>query len=247
MATHLAGTSTRWGAVAVMVFYMLSGYLATLQTSAKNTRPIPFLASRWLRLWPSYICVFLLTLMALNFGLIDSIGGATAWWQIVVQATMIAPAWPIGAVVAPAWMLKYILLGYVLIAFGAVNTPARSAIALIISILWANSIALMPDLPYGGYYLSAAFALQFIFAGAACYHMGLVLPRDGRWAAFAGALSYPVFLAHYGVGAAMATLTGLSTGWPLFWFSLTPTLCLSWLLVLWVEQPIARYRRRPTP
>jgi peptidoglycan/LPS O-acetylase OafA/YrhL len=60
----------------------------------------------------------------------------------------------------------------------------------------------------------------------------------------AGAISYPVFLSHYLVGAVIATASGLVPGWPLFFAAIGPTLALSWLLVVVVERPVQTFRQQ---
>jgi peptidoglycan/LPS O-acetylase OafA/YrhL len=230
MILHLVGIGQIPASLSVLFFYALSGYLATL------------LMGRWLRLWPVYLIIFVMTLVGFAVGLVPSIGGETDAIGLLKQLLMFAPVPAIYAVIPPAWMLKYILLAY-LLAAATVLTRRYMALALLALSMMATSRLVILGDPLWHYYPSAELALQCISLGAVAYHMGLVLPRDGRGAAWAGALSYPVFLSHWLVGDVLVSLSGAAKGWPLFGVSLGPTLCTSWLLVLWVEQPIARYRK----
>lgn len=245
MASHLVYVGNEWSGTSLVMFYILSGYGVT----ASGIKP-GFWQRRLWRLWPSYLAIAAVTQLALLIGWVPGrpYMGLSTGWDAVAQFFMIVPTWPAPALVPTAWMLKWLMLGYLVMGLGASKTPQRTGLWMMLSLV-ASIFWMARTQSYGLWYQSPLCASLATAIGAACYHMGLVAPRDGRWAAFAGALSYPVFLSHYGIGAAMATITGLSPGWPLFWFSLTSTLCLSWLLVLWVEQPIARYRnaRRPTP
>jgi peptidoglycan/LPS O-acetylase OafA/YrhL len=239
MAAHLAAINNAWAATAMIGFWCLSGYSITARGTGNQ-----FWVSRFWRLWPSYAAIALVTQWALWLGWVPGrpyIGSIYGVWGIA-QWAMIVPTWPHLSLVPGAWMVKWLLAGYLLMWLGASRTPQRAGLWMLISLV-ASTFHLFAVGEYLPYYQSFLCASLATAIGAATYHLGLIAPRDGRWAAFAGALSYPVFLSHYGIGAAMGSITGLSPGWPLFWLSLTPTLCLSWLLVLWVEQPIARYRK----
>lgn len=244
MILHLAGIGQILASLSVLFFYALSGYLATLLMSTRYKRhPADFLASRWLRLWPVYLIIFVMTLVGFTVGLVPSIGGETDAIGLLKQVLMFAPVPAIYAVIPPAWMLKYILLAYALAAATVITRRYLALALLALSMMATSRLVILGD-PLWHYYPSAELALQCIALGAVAYHLGLVLPLDGRRAAFAGALSYPVFLAHYGIGAAVASATGLDVGWPLFWISLPLTIALSISLVLLVERPIARIRKR---
>jgi peptidoglycan/LPS O-acetylase OafA/YrhL len=238
MMSHLVGIGALPNA-AMIGFYGLSGYSITARGTGGQ-----FWQGRFWRLWPSYAAIAAVTQIALWIGWVPGlphIEMATGWGA-VFQSAMIVPTFPESALVPAAWMIKWLILGYLLMWLGASKTPQRAAAGLltsfVVSAYWMAHVG-----NYQIYYITWLCAVTATSAGAASYHLGLIAPGDDRWAASAGALSYPVFLAHYGIGAAMASITGQNVGWPLFWFSLTPTLCLSWLLVLWVEQPIARYRK----
>jgi peptidoglycan/LPS O-acetylase OafA/YrhL len=242
MISHLVYRGNEWGGASLILFYALSGYAITARGTGGD-----FWRGRLMRLWPSYAAIAAMTQVALWFGWVPGrpyIALAYSW-AAVPQLLMIVPTWPEPALVPAAWMLKWILLGYVLVWLGASRTPQRSAVwllaSLVASVWWMSRTQ-----SYGHWYISVLAASLATSAGACAYHLGLSFPRDQRWAAIAGTLSYPVFLAHYGVGAAVAGAMEWGVGWPLFWASLTPTLALSWVLVVLVEQPVLQYRTRET-
>jgi peptidoglycan/LPS O-acetylase OafA/YrhL len=240
MAVHLGPQGNHYGAaIAVLGFYILAGYFATLSMDGPyKGNPIVFLISRWFRLWPVYLAIFGLTSWGLWLG-IEPMGrmGIPTGWGGVAQMLMIVPGWPAPAVVPVGWMLKWLMLGYLAISFGASLTPYRAGLWMLASLLIGQYTALAQD--WGTYYGSIEFASQGLSAGAVLYWLGFRVPRDGRWAAIAGALSYPIFLSHYSIGAAIP----LTPSWPLFFASLPPTLALSWLLYRFVEVPVDRYRK----
>jgi peptidoglycan/LPS O-acetylase OafA/YrhL len=239
MAIHLGPQGDHYGgAITVLGFYILAGYFATLSMNGPyKGNPRAFLISRWLRLWPVYLAVFAITSWGLLLGM-GTMGrmSLVQGWGVVAQVLMIVPFWPAPAVAPVGWMLKWLMLGYVAIAGGAARSPLWSGVWLLASVLAGQYAALAQD--WGTYYSGVGFASQGFALGAVLYWLEVRVPRDGRRAAMAGALSYPVFLSHYAIGAAIP----LDTGWPLFFAALPPTLALSWLIVLWVEHPISQYR-----
>jgi peptidoglycan/LPS O-acetylase OafA/YrhL len=238
VASHLGGIHGSWAATSMICFYAISGYSITARGTGNR-----FWASRFLRLWPSYAAIAIITQWALwagwtpefaSLGISHGIRDITQWFLIVLPGLSLVPV---------GWMLKWVLAGYLLMWLGASKTPQRTGVWLLASLL-ASTFNLFWVDSYWLHYDSFMCASLATSIGAACYHLGLVAPRDGRWAAFAGALSYPVFLSHYGIGAAVSSSTGWTPGWPLFWASLPPTIAVSIALVLLVERPIARYRKR---
>jgi len=240
MAIHLGAPGNHYGgAIAVLGFYVLAGYFAMLSRDGPyKGNPRAFLISRWLRLWPVYLAVFGLTSWGLLLGM-GTMGrmGLVQGWGVIAQALMVVPFWPDPAVVPVGWMLKWLLLGYGAIALGAARSPQWAGAWLLASALVGQYAAMAQD--WGTYYSGLWFASQGFALGAVLYWLGLRVPRDGQIAATAGALSYPVFLCHYAIGAAIP----IEPGWLLFFVSLPPTLVASWLLWRFVEMPVARYRK----
>ena len=239
MASHLVYVGNEWAGTSLILFYVLSGYSITARGTGGN-----FWRGRLLRLWPTYAVIAAITQLALWLGWVPGRPyiGLARGWDAMAQLLMIVPSWPESALVPAAWMLKWILLGYLLMWLGASRTPQRTAVWLLLSLV-ASIFYMARTQSYGLWYQSALAASLATATGSCCYHLGLVLPRDGRWGAIAGALSYPLFLSHYGVGAAVAGVTGLGVGWPLFWASLGPTIALSWLLWRWIDAPVNRFRK----
>lgn len=226
--------------VAVLGFYALAGYTATASMQGNyRGRAGAFLWSRLLRLWPSYLAVFTLSLLWLQWGHPWGAVGLGSPWRVLPEVLMLVPAG--GAAVVPTgWVLPWFMAGYAAIAFGAMATPRRAGLVLLAVSLGAQWAAF--EVAFTTYYYSPLFAALGFALGGAAWHLGVALPRDGRWGAWAGAVSYPVFLAHYLVGAVLATTFSLTPGWPLFFAALPPTLGLSWLLVVAVERPVQKFR-----
>lgn len=228
--------------VAVLGFYLLAGYTATASMQGPyRERAAAFMASRIVRLWPSYLAIFALSLLWLRWGHPWGSVGLAAPWRVVPEVFMLVQS-QIGAAVPPGWVLPWFLLGYGAIAIGALATPRRAGLVLLSVVLLSQWLSFAGS--FATYYYSPVFAGLGFAVGGAAWHLGVVLPRDGRSAALAGALSYPLFLGHYLVGAVVAVGLGLDPSGALFFTALAPTLSLSMALVLLVEQPIARYRSK---
>jgi peptidoglycan/LPS O-acetylase OafA/YrhL len=240
MISHTVYVGNEFGNTAMIGFYMLSGYSITARGMVGD-----FWIGRFLRLWPCYIVVAALTQTALILGWVPGQGmplvGLAVGWDAIAQFSMIFHPDP-QSLVPPAWMLKWLLLGYLLMWLGTSKTSRRSAVWMLLSFV-ASTFWLARMGSYQSYYVTWLCASLATSVGACCHHLDLIAPRDGRWAAFAGTLSYPLFLAHYGIGSAVSSITGWDPSWPLFWASLPPTIALSIALVLLVERPIARYRK----
>lgn len=232
-AAHAEAVPIVWAQGAVIVFYALSGYLAALSmVGSYRRRPWAFLCSRWLRVWPCYAVVFALSLtwllwrgvppmMAYGIPRLPNLLAQLAMWPVPVGS---------GLVVPPGWMLPRLFFWWLCLAFSP-RWSGYGMVALSIPVL-----CVVPD--YYGFPL-AALAMGL---GAIGYQGGVVLPRAGRWDAMAGTLSFPIFLCHALILGELSYRVPL--GWPLFWFSIPPTLIVSCLLVRYVERPIARYRAR---
>jgi peptidoglycan/LPS O-acetylase OafA/YrhL len=210
----------RW---AVWVFYALAGYFG----AASTKRGLIYWRSRYLRIWPSWAVVFLVTAIALPTPLLLP----RQWLQ---QLFLVFAADPnLHPLVVPqGWMLPILLAGWALIAVGAGDTMHRA-------IAWATLAAALMAEGLPGVAQLWAIGLLFFALGAVAYHGGLSVPRDGRWAAMAGALSFPVYLVHFGVITALP----VPRGWPMFWAALLPTLALSVLLWRFVEIPVDKLRK----
>jgi peptidoglycan/LPS O-acetylase OafA/YrhL len=239
MRAHLGPVVPGYAAAtAVVLFYALAGYTATSSMQVRYAgQPWRFLWSRFLRLWPTYAVVFMLSLSWLLIS-------GEEWGSMAVPIGVDMPLQWLGivrngginAAVPVAWFLQYLALGYALIAVGFAATPQRCALWLVGSLLWSQWLSFQLD--FRDYYSTVAMMSLAFSAGASAFHLGLALPRDGRWGQWAGALSYPIFLCHYGVGAILP----VAYGWPLFFAALPPTLALSWALVVFVERPVSRFR-----
>jgi peptidoglycan/LPS O-acetylase OafA/YrhL len=246
MAVHL--TMAEWwqpAALAVVGFYAISGYcaLAAWETAYKGRR-WAFLCSRYLRLWPSYLMITLATWAALSWGWAPPFHWISipTGVQMPAQLLMIVPAHPSPALLGGGWVLKWFLLGYVALSLGIAATPQRAFLWLVFSLSWFNAVAFSQ--PVHILYNGAACASMAFAVGATGWRVGIVVPRDGRWGAMAGAISYPLFLSHWRVAMPLWQGLGIEPGWPLFFAALAPTLALSWLLVVAVERPVQTFHQQ---
>jgi hypothetical protein len=232
MAAHASAIPIVWAKGAVLVFYSLAGYMAAASMAwAYQGRPVAFLASRWLRVWPCYAVVFVGALLWLLWRGVPPVGLALGMPSIpwlLAQFAMIPTPVTVGLIVPPSWMLPWLFLGWGLIAI-APRFSGRAMLGL--GLPW---FVVAPN------YYGSALGLWWMGLGAVAYRGGVVLPRDGHWSAWAGVLSFPLYLVHAAVlGEASFWVP---TGWPLFFAALGPTLALSWLLVVTVERPAQKFR-----
>jgi len=235
MATHATDRYYLVGAIGVTGFYVLSGYLMTLLCDGPyKGRLGAFWVSRLLRVYPS----FLVTLI-LMVGLLWAWGALPRiYWPLWSEWLLIVRSgYP--AAIPQAWAITVELFWWVAISLGISATKKRT-------LAWAMGGGISVALgawPTGPIWFSVWGGCLPFAIGAMGYHYGVRLPRDGRRGAIAGALSYPIFLTHYGLGAVASVVAGISTGWQLFFAALPPTLALSWLLWRFVEVPINRFRK----
>jgi len=241
MAGHALAIPIIWAKISVWIFYGLAGYTGTASRPHYKTS-LAYLASRYARIWPSYGVVFGVTSLALLFGWVaipyPRLPDLSGWLrqllllEIPGSATAALHPW----VVPVSWALPVMLCWWGVIALGW--GQRRSHV-----LAWvAFGVAVMSLRPS---YYSVWFAALPFALGAMAYHYGIRVPRDSRWGAVSGELSYPWYLVHLVILQVLPL-----AGWPLFFASLPPTLALSWILVIAVERPISRYRQRlksPTP
>lgn len=243
MAAHLTKTGSIFAHWGVIGFYVLAGYFAVYAGEKSYSDPAQFLKARFFRLWPIYIVVFAATILLLIAlpGISHNRTGIVYGWRFFAQSLMVVPNSPALAIVPIAWMLKWLLLGYLTVALGFMKTPRRAYLWLLFTLAWGQYSVFSSD--YGGYYKGAATAMRAFAVGGIGYWLGARVPRDGRWAALFGAMAYPIYLVHP-LSEMLGIAGGMGYGWPLFFAALPPTLALSWLLVVAVERPIAHYRKK---
>ena len=230
--TSVPGNHYALANLAVLLLYAISGYGCTAAMQGRyRGRPLLFLANRYLRLWPTYAIVFGLSCWLMLWVPVPLASIPRGWAWVANLLMLRADAVPV------AWVLPYMLLGYVAIAVGGSATARRAGVWLLVSFAWAQHQAFLLD--WGGYYSSLAAGSLAYSVGAAIYWLGLVVPRDQGLGHLAGAIAFPVFLVHFPVQAVLP----LFAGWPLFFATLPPTMALSWALWRFVEVPTARYRK----
>ena len=170
--THLWPFGAAWtGNIAVFAFYTLSGYLMTRVLNERygfsGRGTVAFLLNRVLRLWPAYLTILGLTLIALLFlplsGFFSLIRMPTTLADIVTnlailgQVTFDFRQWlPLAKPVVTSWSLSIELFSYVLLALYFARTPVRlwafatlGAVAMAIS-TWYCAVGSEPA-AYGPY------------------------------------------------------------------------------------------------
>lgn len=112
--------------------------------------------------------------------------------------------------------------------------------------LWPVAVLLLP-VNWGVHHIAGSIDSQGFYLNLLlCWWAiaGLSQMRSNRIDKALGALSYPIYLAHYPVAAFVAGALALPRGWPLFWESVPLVLVLSVALHLLVELPIERLRNK---
>lgn len=238
--THL-GSGHYGGRVAVIGFYLLSGYLMTLLCCGPyRGRFQAFWANRLIRVFPTYWIIYLASVLwlwrfpATPWG--TEVMGNYGWWQILGIVPVHFPQ-----VNPSAWALSVELFWWLAISLGIATTAWRTGLWLMASTVF---VVVFGAWPLSDWYTTIWFGSFWFALGAFGSHAGLKLPRDEGWTSLAGAMSYPLFLCHMLVGAIVGHYLGIGRGWPLFFTALLPTLAVSLALVLWVERPIERYRKQ---
>jgi peptidoglycan/LPS O-acetylase OafA/YrhL len=241
MAAHMTTRYAMAASCAVWIFYAISGYLMTLLCATRYDNALAFWQNRILRIFPTYWLILAATVWGVviwgyseSFPLIVLPAPSEwvllnwqTWWGSFLGPRTIQPSW---ALTVELFWWGIISLGWI----GKNTARYWMALGALITVLGAY--------PLGPIWFSLWGGMLPFSIGAWAYHNGLLIARDGSWGAMAGALSYPLFLSHYSVGAAVSGLTGLGNGWPLFWASLGPTITLSWLLWRWIDAPVNRFR-----
>jgi peptidoglycan/LPS O-acetylase OafA/YrhL len=178
--THLWPHGTDWtGQIAVFAFYTLSGYLMTriLNERYGFTRSgmAAFALNRVLRLWPAYLAIMALALVALHFLPLENffflIRTPTTVADVVTNVTIIGQVgfdflqWlPLAKPLVTSWSLSIEICSYLLLSVYFARSPARlwgfaglGVIAMTISTAWC---LIGPDpAAYGPYCLQNRYGV----------------------------------------------------------------------------------------
>jgi len=220
-----------WPAISVLGFYALSGYLSAYSMDNHyQGRPLLYMLSRLARLYPVYLMSLLIA------GALVAVFQGSQFFA-PGQLFMIVP-YGFDTLLPTAWILKWMMLGYLMIAAGLMGNLQRAWVCTAVAGAATVWLALAGD-TWETFYKSPWLAITAIGMGAMAYWAGFVVPRDGRWAAWGGAMSYPVFLLHPPIATALPD----PNGWPRFFVALPPTLAASWLLWRGVQVPVDRFRK----
>lgn len=135
MAAHAHAIPIVWAQGSVLLFYLLAGYLGAASMSGPyQGRPWAFLINRWLRVWPCYAVVFVISLGWLLWRGVPPVGlalGMPSWSVVAVHFAMLPT--PVNLLIVPTgWMLPWLFMGWILIAL----VPRVSYAMLTIGLPW---------------------------------------------------------------------------------------------------------------
>ncbi len=195
--THLFPVGTEWtGQISVFAFYTLSGYLMTRVLNEHygfTTRGIvAFLVNRVLRLWPAYLVIMLLALVALCFlplgdfspvirmprSAVDIVTNVT----ILGQVTFDYLQWlPLAKPLVTSWSLSIEIFSYLLLALYFARSSARlcafatlGVFMMAMSTAWcaisADPAAYGPYCLLNRYAVVQAGCVPFAFGGLYYFH-----------------------------------------------------------------------------
>ncbi len=195
--THLWSLGMEWaGEISVFAFYTLSGYLMTRVLNERYGFTVrgtgAFLLNRVLRLWPAYLAIMALALIALRFLPLDNffrlIRVPISPVEIVTNLTILGQVgfdyvqWlPLAKPLVTSWSLSIEIVSYLLLALFFAKSPARlwvfagfGVIAMAMSTAWC---AISPDPgAYGPYCFQNRYGVvqagfvPFAFGGLYYFH-----------------------------------------------------------------------------
>jgi peptidoglycan/LPS O-acetylase OafA/YrhL len=187
--SHLAGELNAWaGGYAVFAFYVLSGYLMSLvldrvylQRPGGTWR---FLGNRWLRIYPPYYAVLLLSLAIVALAPVAAVSTNPAL-RLPENASQAAANFGIfglmygeARLVPTAWSLDVELFFYLFMLLVMGRRAPVAALWLAASVLWALYLV-MSGADFGDRYTPYdAAALPFAL-GACGWHFGRRIPLSG--------------------------------------------------------------------
>lgn len=194
LVQHFSATP-KVGALAVFGFFTLSGFLMTLLvTGPYRGRIGAFAINRFLRLYPTYWAVLLVSAITLALGsqpMSSAMGLPSGWgWVPSILFLNFSALPPI--VIPTSWAVTNEIFWYVIIACGVSATLGRSLVWLALGIaytivvwaFWPMNLTLL-------YFLFLAGSLPFAM-GAALFHVQHLFPERFRWHAIA--IGVPVLL-----------------------------------------------------
>ncbi|SRR5579871_908214 len=241
---HLPGAPFRLlnAAVAVLGFFIISGFYMAMVLSEKYSAAKPFYAARFLRLYPAYAAVA--AFMVLWFVLTRSPTAFTAWLPVAPAEQAVLAFLNIGVVgqdffefsrnafgsgdflnaqwmlVGQAWSLSSEIFFYSLAPF-VVRSAARTAALLILAlaIRWALIGWLGLPSPVWGYFFFPGTLCMFLL-GSLAYHAHIgARKRLPRWLGYALLAAWLVWLIRGSATAGIVMPNDPRTGMdgPAFW------------------------------
>jgi len=247
--THLWPLGADWtGQISVFAFYTLSGYLMTRVLNDRYGFTIrgtaAFVLNRVLRLWPAYLVILTLALVALRFFPLSNFfflirmpknpEEVLTNLTIVGQVTFDFLQWlPLAKPLVTSWSLSIEVCSYVLLAFWFAKSSRRlwtlaalGVAAMAISTGWceisANPAAYGPYCFQNRYGVIQAGFVPFAFGGLYHFHRRMIsqwiLRRRWSTMCMIGALIGAMFS-----GPLVTTTIGPFMGVPLMWMLLANT------------------------
>jgi peptidoglycan/LPS O-acetylase OafA/YrhL len=171
-------TANKLGAHAVLGFYVISGFLMTRILSEVYVGPggrIRYFANRFLRIFPGYWFVAVLTLAGLAMfpGHFGNFHGAIripqTGYEWLQNLTLIDLIYAPLRLVPPAWSLSVELVFYILIGAG-ISRTSRGAWAWWLASAAYTVYLVASGAPFGERYTPPAAASLFFSTGAVVYH-----------------------------------------------------------------------------
>ncbi|MFT5249448.1 MAG: peptidoglycan/LPS O-acetylase OafA/YrhL [bacterium] len=154
---------TKYGYLGVPLFFMISGYVIAL--SARNRKPVEFVISRFVRLYPAYWSGIIVTLCITYF-----IGNySTDIYVILANATMLNDYFGIENIDGVYWTLqaelKFYFCIFLLLVFG-VFEKYKIWLTIWLLLAWGYLITQQPY--FLGWFISPGYS-SFFIAGIAFY------------------------------------------------------------------------------
>lgn len=171
------------GILAVFGFFTLSGFLMTLLvTGPYKGRIGAFAVNRFLRLYPMYWAVLLVSVIALALGsqaMASAMGLPSGWhWLRAILFLNFSAMPPLA--IPTSWAVTNEIFWYVIIACGISATLGRSLVWLAFGIAYTVIVWKFWPTPTLFYFLFTAGSLPFA-AGAALYHVQHLFPERFKW------------------------------------------------------------------
>ena len=250
------------GALGVQMFFVISGYVI-LMTAYRSPSRGAFVRARAIRLYPAFlVCLGLTTTWALALHLSYYELSPSAW---LLNLTMV-PGW-FGARAADGvyWTLRYEIGFYALVAL--LLPWVKRGLALRLGAIFLLALPWLPELRLGAFFVMGIAIYEWrgnrLFAGAVLIAAVIIgrdvdltisapllvaiagkVPVPRAAAAWAGAISYPLYLLHDHIGCVLVMLyRGLGL-WAALVLALISVVLLAAFVSHFLERPAIAFLKR---